>query len=59
VKKEYVEPSYNINSDFEIKDQKLNSDKIFKELGIKSSETISSGLNKTVNWYKEYLKFYE
>ena len=52
IKKEYIEPIYNLNSDFEIKDQKLDSSKIYKELGIKSNETISSGLKKTVNWYK-------
>ena len=37
----------------ELKIQKLNDNKIRKELKWKQSITISKALNKTINWYKE------
>ena len=37
----------------ELKFQKLNDNKIRKELGWKQSITINKALNKTINWYKE------
>ena len=37
----------------ELKFQKLNDNKIRKELGWKQSITMNKALNKTINWYKE------
>ncbi|WP_075534865.1 NAD-dependent epimerase/dehydratase family protein [Candidatus Pelagibacter communis] len=37
----------------ELKFQKLNDNKIRKELGWKQSITINKALSKTINWYKE------
>jgi len=37
----------------ELKFQKLNDNKIRKELKWKQSITLKKGLNKTINWYKE------
>ena len=54
----YVEPIFKINSDYEIRNQKLDSSKIKNELGIFSKETISSGLKKTFNWYKSNKEIY-
>lgn len=59
ISSKYIEPKFELNSDYEIKDQKLDSRKIYDELGIKSYETISSGLQKTIKWYKENNRIYE
>ena len=38
----------------EIKDQYLDSTKIFNELNIKSLFSFESGIDKTIDWYKDY-----
>ena len=56
---EIVEPIYEINSEFEIKDQQLDSSKILNELNIGASESLSSGLKKTITWYENFLNHNE
>jgi len=51
----YIEPIIEEDSEFEIKDQYLSSDKIEKELGIKSVFDLDTSISKTVDWYKKYL----
>tara|TARA_B100000902_G_C27316193_1_gene921465 strand:- start:1844 stop:2803 length:960 start_codon:yes stop_codon:yes gene_type:complete len=51
----YIEPVIEEDSEFEIKDQYLSSDKIEKELGIKSVFDLDTSISKTVDWYKKYL----
>lgn len=51
----YIEPIIEEDSEFEIKDQYLSSDKIEKELGIKSTYDLDTSISKTVDWYKKYL----
>ena len=50
---EYLEPIIENRADLEIKDQYLSSEKIFKELGIKSRFELDSALQMTIDWYKE------
>ena len=52
---EYLEPIIENRADLEIKDQYLSSEKIFKELGIKSRFELDSALQMTIDWYKENL----
>jgi len=49
-----IEPIYKIDSDTEIPDQYLDSEKIREELGVKSKVTLDKGIRLTVNWYKDY-----
>ena len=51
----YIEPSIVEDSKYEIKDQYLSSKKIEEELGIVSIFDIDSSIEKTIDWYKEYL----
>ncbi len=53
---QYVEPDIQNTAKGEIKDQHLNSAKAHSVLGWKSSITLQSGLEKTLNWYKSYLE---
>ena len=52
----YIEPIIKENSDFEIKDQYLSSEKIKTELGVSSTYDMDSALSKTVDWYQSFLK---
>ncbi len=52
----YIEPIIKENSDFEIKDQYLSSEKIKTELGVSSTYDMDSALSKTVAWYQSFLK---
>ena len=52
----YVEPIIQENSEYEIKDQYLSSEKIKDELGIVSIFDIDTSLTKTIKWYEEHLK---
>tara|TARA_B100000900_G_scaffold344243_1_gene308266 strand:- start:2083 stop:3051 length:969 start_codon:yes stop_codon:yes gene_type:complete len=49
-----IDPIYKIDSDTEIPDQYLDSEKIREELGVKSKVTLDKGIRLTVNWYKDY-----
>ena len=51
----YIEPEIKNTTKSEIKDQHLNSAKAHAILGWKSSIDLQNGLNKTFNWYKNYL----
>ena len=53
VKGEYIEPIIEENSNFEIEDQYLSSNKISEELNIVAKFSIDEGLVKTIDWYKE------
>lgn len=56
IKNKIVEPRYVLSSDLEIPDQYLDSSLINKELGIISKVNLDTGLDMTIDWYKEYLK---
>ena len=51
----YVEPLILNTAKSEIKDQHLNSTKAKTALGWSSSVSITDGLTKTVDWYRNYL----
>lgn len=53
---DFIDPLIQEKSEFEIKDQYLSSKKINDELGIISQFDIDKGLEKTVSWYKSYIK---
>lgn len=53
---DFINPLIQEKSEFEIKDQYLSSKKINDELGIISQFDIDKGLEKTVSWYKSYIK---
>ena len=53
MKRKDVKPIILNKSKKELKLQKLNDNKIRKELKWRQSITIKKGLNKTINWYKE------
>ena len=53
---DFIDPLIHEKSEFEIKDQYLSSKKINDELGIIPQFNIDSGLEKTVSWYKSYIK---
>jgi CDP-glucose 4,6-dehydratase len=53
---DFINPLIQEKSEFEIKDQYLSSKKINDELGIIPQFNIDSGLEKTVSWYKSYIK---
>ena len=46
---DFVEPKYEINSEYEIQDQKLDARKIKNDLGIEASVSISEGLSKNLH----------
>jgi CDP-glucose 4,6-dehydratase len=49
------EPKIMNNANNEIKDQHLDSTKARRDLNWSSSVTLSEGLRRTVNWYRDYL----
>ena len=53
---DFIDPLIQEKSEFEIKDQYLSSKKINDELGVISQFDIDKGLEKTVSWYKSYIK---
>ena len=53
---DFIDPLIQEKSEFEIKDQYLSSKKINDELGVISQFNIDKGLEKTVSWYKSYIK---
>ena len=53
MKRKDLKPIILNKSKKELKLQKLNDNKIRKELGWKQSITINKALSKTINWYKE------
>ena len=53
MKRKDLKPIILNKSKKELKLQKLNDNKIRKELKWRQSITIKKGLNKTINWYKE------
>lgn len=55
IKGEIVKPNIQAASDFEIKDQKLDTSLIENDLNITSKFNFEESLIKTINWYKEYL----
>lgn len=54
IKNKIISPNIVLDSDKEIKDQYLDSTKILRELNIKSEYSFDEGIEKTVNWYKDY-----
>ena len=53
---QYIDPKIEEDSEFEIEDQYLSSDKINKELGIKADIGIDEGLSRTIQWYKQNIE---
>lgn len=58
IKGEIVKPKFIIDSDTEIKDQYLDSTKIFEELKVKSIFSFEEGMANTVEWYRNYFLKY-
>ena len=58
MKRKDLKPIILNKSKKELKLQKLNDNKIRKELKWRQSITIKKGLNKTINWYKENRNLY-
>tara|TARA_B100001109_G_C18848551_1_gene468077 strand:- start:681 stop:1676 length:996 start_codon:yes stop_codon:yes gene_type:complete len=56
IKGEYIEPAYNISSDKEIPSQYLDSSLIREDLDVVAKVNLDEGLEKTITWYKEFLK---
>ncbi len=54
IKGEIIKPKIKTDSEFEIKDQKLDSSLIKNDLNIKSKYNFKESLTKTITWYKEY-----
>ena len=54
MKRKDLKPVILNKSKKELTFQKLNDNKIRKELKWKQSITIKKALNKTINWYKEH-----
>ena len=52
----YVEPIFDMSSEKEIPSQFLDSSLIKNDLNIEAKVKLEEGLEKTINWYKEYLK---
>ena len=59
LEKKYVEPLIQEDSEFEIEDQYLSSNKIRDELDVVAKIGIDEGLKRTVNWYKSNLNIIE
>lgn len=53
---EIVEPKIELDSDFEIKSQELDSERIKQDLGIESKYSFDDSINETLDWYKTYFK---
>ena len=56
IKGEYIEPTYNISSDKEIPSQYLDSTLIQEDLNVTAKVKLDEGLEKTIAWYREFLK---
>jgi len=52
----YINPVYEISSHNEIPDQYLDSSRFINEFKYKSRWSFDESLNKTIDWYKDYLK---
>ena len=59
IKGEIIKPKIKTDSEFEIKDQKLDSSLIKNDLNIKNKYNFKESLTKTITWYKEYFNNYE
>ena len=56
IKSEYIEPEFKITSEKEIPSQYLDSSLIENDLNVVAKVNLDEGLEKTINWYKDYLK---
>ena len=56
IKGDYIEPEFKITSEKEIPSQYLDSSLIENELNVVAKIHLDEGLEKTINWYKDYLK---
>ena len=57
--KKKINPLIKNNSKIEIKKQKLNYQKAFKELKWKPSANLEKSLLETIKWYKKNLSFFK
>ena len=55
IKGEYIEPEFKITSEKEIPSQYLDSSLIENDLNVVAKVNLDEGLEKTINWYKDYL----
>ena len=58
IKNNKLKPKINNNSRIEIKRQKLNYNKIYKDLGWKPIWKIEDAMSITIEWYKDNLKLF-
>ena len=58
ISKKEISPKILNNSKIEIKKQKLNYKKIYKELGWEPKWNIHKAMNITIQWYKQNLKLF-
>lgn len=50
-----MKPKILLDSEFEIKNQRLDSSLIKSDLNISSKYNLNKSLNETIAWYKKYL----
>ena len=50
-----IKPKIQLDSEFEIKDQQLDSSRIKNDLGIESKFTFEESILETIEWYKSNL----
>jgi nucleoside-diphosphate-sugar epimerase len=53
---EIIEPKIELDSDFEIKNQELDSERIKLDLGIESEFNFDDSIKETIDWYRSYFK---
>ena len=53
---EIIEPKIELDSEFEIKNQELDSERIKLDLGIESEFNFDDSINETIDWYRSYFK---
>ena len=51
-----IKPKIELDSDFEIKNQELDSERIKLDLGIQSEFSFDESISETIDWYKSYFK---
>tara|TARA_B110000495_G_C22979746_1_gene575818 strand:- start:21 stop:995 length:975 start_codon:yes stop_codon:yes gene_type:complete len=53
---EIIEPKIELDSEFEIKNQELDSERIKLDLGIESEFNFDDSIKETIDWYRSYFK---
>ena len=54
-----IKPKIELDSDFEIKNQELDSERIKLDLGIQSEFSFDESISETIDWYKSYFKIFD